>query len=153
IEDPLLKSFLARVAEGMGQAVALVTSRFPLTDLDPFLGHGYRHLEIGGLNQDAARMLLRNRGVRGDDVVLGRLIENYGAHPLTLDHLGGLIGQFLDGDPSRAPEAAELTNPGSDRQALRLARLLKAYEQHLPATELALLCRLCLLRRSVTEEH
>jgi hypothetical protein len=153
IEDPLLKSLLTRIAEGMGQTVALVTSRFPLTDLHPFLGCGYRTLEVGGLNQEAAIALLRKRGVRGDDVALGRLIENHGAHALTLDHLGGLIGQFLNGDPNRAPEAVEIVNPGKDRQALRLARLLMVYEKHLPATELALLCRLCLLRRSVTEEH
>src|SRR5262249_30407870 len=31
--------------------------------------------------------------------------------------------------------------------------LLRAYEDHLPPAELALLCRLCLLRRSVTEEQ
>src|SRR5439155_12918820 len=93
----------------------------------------------------------RERGVRGDDAVLDGLIDHYGAHALTLDHLGGLIGQFLDGDPRRAPEVAELADPGRDRQALRLARLLRAYEDHLPPAELALLCRLCLLRRSVTE--
>ena len=33
IEDPLLKGLLTRIAEGVGQTVALVTSRFPLTDL------------------------------------------------------------------------------------------------------------------------
>ena len=69
--------------------------------------------------------------------------------PLTLDHLGGLIGQFLDGDPRRAPEAPRLTSPRHDRQALRLARLLDAYQAHLPPAERALLGRLCLLQRSI----
>ncbi|HZY87767.1 MAG TPA: hypothetical protein VFE78_23220, partial [Gemmataceae bacterium] len=81
-----------------------------------------------------------------------RLVETYGAHALTLDHLGSLIGQFLGGDPARAPEAPRLP-AGGDRQALRLARLLAAYERHLPPAELALLCRLCLLRRSLGEEQ
>lgn len=153
IEDPLLKSLLTRIAEGMGQTVALVTSRFPLTDLHAFPEPGYRHLDVGGLSRPAALALLRSRGVKGDNAVLGSLVESYGAHALTLDHLGGLIGHFLEGDPSRAPELAELADPGKDRQALRLARLLKAYEEHLPPTELAVLCRLCLLRRSVTAEH
>jgi hypothetical protein len=153
IEDPLLKGLLTRIAEGMGQTVALITSRFPLTDLDPFRGQGYRHLEVGGLDLPAAVALLRKRGVKGDDLTLAALVETYGAHALTLDHLGGLIGQFLDGDPRRAPEAPPLATPGSDHQALRLARLLNAYEAHLPPTELALLGRLCLLSRSVSEEH
>ena len=91
--------------------------------------------------------------VEGDDATLAKLVESYGSHALTLDHLGGLIGQFLGGDPARAPEAPELTSPGQDRQALRLARLLDAYQTHLPPTELALLCRLCLLQRSIRLEQ
>jgi hypothetical protein len=153
IEDPLLKGLLTRIAEGTGRTVALVTSRFPLTDLRAFLGRGYRPLDVGGLGPEAARALLRGRGVKGDDVVLDGLVERYGAHALTLDHLGGILGQFLGGNPHRAPEVAERADPGTDRQAFRLARLLQAYEAHLPPAELALLCRLCLLRRSVTEEH
>jgi hypothetical protein len=153
IEDPLLKGLLTRMAEGIGRTAALVTSRFPLTDLEPLQGHGYRHLNVGGLEPAAARALLRARGVQGEDAALTGLVENYGAHALTLDHLGGLLGQFLEGDPRRAPELPALTASGTDRQALRLARLLRAYENHLPPAELALLCRLCLLRRSVHEEH
>lgn len=150
IEDPLLKGLLTRLAEGVSRAVALVTSRFPLTDLAASAERGYRPLDVAGLDSTAARELLRSRGVQGDEAALAGLIDGYGAHALTLDHLGGLIGQFLDGDARRAPEAPALAAPGSDRQALRLARLLRAYEDYLPAAELALLCRLCLLRRSVT---
>jgi hypothetical protein len=130
-----------------------VTTRFPLTDLACFQGQGYWPLDVGGLDSQSARTLLRGRGVRGNEAVLTELIDAYGAHALTLDHLGGVIGQFLDGDPRRAPEAPHLSTPGSDRQALRLARLLRAYEEHLPPEELALLCRLCLLRRSLIEEQ
>jgi hypothetical protein len=155
VEDPLLRGLLARLAEGVGKSAVLITTRFPVTD---FLAGrephpGYQHLDVGGLPLAAATDLLRQRGVVGDDDALAGLVERYGAHALTLDHLGGVIGQFLGGDPSRAPEAPALTDPGADRQALRLARLLRAYEQHLPPEELALLCRLCLLRRSADEEH
>jgi len=153
IEDPLLKGLLTRIADGVGQAVALVTSRFPLTDLEPYLHHGYRHLDIEGLDLPAALALLRRHGVQGDDATLAALVKSYGAHALTLDHLGGLIGQFLEGDPKRAPEAPEFTSPKQDRQALRLARLFHAYETHLPPAELALLCRLCLRERSVKLEQ
>jgi hypothetical protein len=153
LEDPLLKGLLTRIAEGMGSTAVLVTSRFPLTDLRAFQGRGYRLVEVGGLEPSAACALLRGRGVKGDDGALGNLVDAYGAHALTLDHLGSLIGQFLGGDPRRAPEAPALTTPGSDRQAMRLTRLLRAYEEHLPPAELALLCRLCLLRRSVGEEQ
>jgi hypothetical protein len=153
LEDPLLRGLLARVAEGMGKTTVLITSRFPVTDLQSVQAAGYRHLDISGLALPAALSLLRSHGVKGDDPTLSSLVETYGAHALTLDHLGGLIGQFLDGDPGRAPEVPSLLTPGSDRQSLRLARLLRAYEEHLPPVELALLCRLCLLRRNVTLEQ
>jgi hypothetical protein len=153
LEDPLLKGLLTRVAESLGQTAVVVTSRFPLSDLAPFEGRGYRSLEVEGLDLAAAMKLLRSRGVRGGDDVLAELVGTYGAHALTLDHLGGLIGQFLGGDPRRAPELPALSAPGTDRQALRLARLLRAYEEHLPPAELALLTRLCLLRRSLSEEQ
>lgn len=153
IEDPLLRGLLSRIAEGNTPATVLVTSRFPLTDLEAVPGRRYARLDVGGLEPAAARTLLRQRGVQGDEAALDELIDAYGAHALTLDHLGGVIGQFLGGDPRRAPEAPGLTEAGRDRQALRLARLLRAYEEHLPPAELALLCRLCVIRRSMTPER
>lgn len=153
VEDPLLRGLLTRVAEALGQTVALVTSRFPLTDLTACRGHGYCEIDVGGLSAEAARELLRARGVSGSDGELRGIVLTYGAHALTLDHVGGLIGQFLGGDPRRAPEAPALATPGSDRQALRLARLLEAYEKHLPQAELDLLARLSLVRRNVSEEQ
>jgi hypothetical protein len=152
LEDPLLKGLLTRLAEGTGDTMVLATSRFPLTDLELFRGAGYQHLDVGGLDAEAGQALLRAHGVHGDESILATLVANYGAHALTLDHLGALIGQFLEGDAARAPEAPSAT-PSRDRQALRLARLLRAYEEYLPPAELALLCRLCLLRRSVREEQ
>src|SRR5438445_438115 len=82
------------------------------------LGLGYQHVDVGGLGPAATRALLRAHGVWGDDATLDGLAEAYGAHALTLDHLGALVGRFLGGDPHRAPEAPALTTPGSDRQAL-----------------------------------
>jgi hypothetical protein len=153
VNDPLLRGLLIRIAEGLGRTKAIVTSRFPLTDLESLAREGYRSLSVGGLEPRAAQRLLRERGVKGDERALNGLIEAYGAHALTLDHLGGLLGQFLDGDPCRAPELSSLSTSVGDRQALRLVRLLRAYEEHLPPAELALLSRLCLLRRSVTFEQ
>ena len=67
VEDPLLRGLLTRLAEGVGKATALVTSRFPLTDLEPMRGRGYRHRDVEGLDRSAALDLLRRHGVRGDD--------------------------------------------------------------------------------------
>ena len=91
--------------------------------------------------------------MEGDAATLAELVDAYGAHALTLDHLGGIIGQFLGGDARRASGRPRAMEPSSDRQALRLARLLHAYEEHLPAEELALLSRLCLFRRALSKER
>src|SRR5262249_8744794 len=77
VEDPLLKGPLTRAAEGLGPTTVLVTSRFPLADLGPQLGRGYRQLDVGGLAHAAALELLRGRGVRGDDTALAALVEQY----------------------------------------------------------------------------
>ncbi|HJT36601.1 MAG TPA: ATP-binding protein [Pirellulales bacterium] len=152
IDDPLLKTLLLRAAHGIGRSMVLITSRFPLTDFEHSGGADYRHVALGGLDAPAGVELLRSRGVRGDDEALRRLAENYGEHPLTLDHLGGLVGQFLDGDPSRAPELPSI-DATADPQAARLSRLLRQYERHLPRDELELLMQLCLFRRSVVREQ
>ncbi len=78
IEDPLLRGLLVRIAEGAGQTFALVTSRFPLTDLQSMHDRGYRTLDIEGLSPTASVELLRRHGVRGDDGALGRLVQAYG---------------------------------------------------------------------------
>jgi len=83
IEDPLLKGFLTRIAEGLGRVTALITSRFPVTDLEPCQDRGYRWISVGGLGPAAARTLLRQRGVQGTDAQLDQVIDNYGAHALT----------------------------------------------------------------------
>jgi hypothetical protein len=159
IEDPLLRALLVRLGSGLRKTTAIITSRFPLRDLHRCREAGYRHLvayrhlDVGALEPAAARGLLRARGVKGPDADLDALINDYGAHALTLDHLGGLVGQFLDGDPKRAPDASAFARPAGDRQALRLARLLRHYEQYLSPVELALLTRLSLVRRNITAEQ
>ena len=148
VEDPLLRGLLTRLAEGIGRATALVTSRFPLTDLEPMLGRGYRHRDVEGLDRPSALDLLRRHGVRGDDAALGeagRIVRGACADARSPGRADRPVPRWR---PVPRPEAPRLASPGQDRQALRLARLLDAYQSHLPPAELAMLGRLCLLRRS-----
>ena len=45
--------------EEVGHATALVTSRFPLTDLAPMSGRGYRHRDVEGLDAASAGRSLK----------------------------------------------------------------------------------------------
>ena len=93
--------------------------------------------------------LLRHHGVHGDDAALreaGGSLRGPRAHARSPGRTDRPVSGRRPGEGAEAPQFA---SPEHDRQALRLARLLKAYEEHLPPAELALLCRLCLLERSV----
>lgn len=151
LQDPLLKSLLRRIASGSARVMVVITSRFPITDLADS-GDGLEVLEMGGLDDAAAVSLLRRRGVRGDDEVIRQLVASYDGHALSLDHLGGMIGELLDGDLSRAselPEEASTDDPASRR----LGRLLRSYERHLPPAEVEVLSKLSLFRACISEDQ
>ena len=112
LEDPLLRGLLSHRGgcrpDGRAGYQPFPSDR-PRADARAGLPSPGRH----GAHADGGRRLAtppwsaRRRGM------LGSLVESYGAHALSLDHLGSLIGQFLDGDPSRAPEAqAQLAAAG-----------------------------------------
>lgn len=147
LEDPLLCGFLSRLAAGTGGAKAIITSRFPVSDIERWRGRGYTLIDVEYLTPDAARFLLRSHGVRGDDAALDRLRETYGGHALTLDLLGGALAHFFEGDPQRGPALETAEERLS--QEHRLAAVLRLYEERLPPRQLALLCRLCIFRFGV----
>ena len=116
IPDPFvcLGAISATTGLRLGLAVLLLPMRDPISTakeiatLDAISGG---RVEVGvGVGWLVEQM--RNHGVHGDDEALLRLVHAYGAHALTLDHLGGLIGQFLGGDPEKAPEAPKPPRPG-----------------------------------------
>ena len=119
IEDPLLKGLLLRIAKGLGQTALVATSRFPLSDLASYRNAGYHQMEVGELTLPGSLGPAATRGVRGDDAALTDSVAAYALYALTLDHLGSLIGQFLDGDPQARPEAPAPSAMSGDRQALR----------------------------------
>jgi hypothetical protein len=121
----------------------MITTRFPLTDLIDWQGHGYQTRVIGRLPPKAARALLRARGVEGSDTELDQLSKDFGYHPLTLTLLGGLLLHFLDGNPKRIDELPPPTQGSGlaelDEQAQRLVRVLARYEQDLTPEEVIIL--------------
>jgi hypothetical protein len=150
LEDPLLRQVITRFAVGLGRTKCLITSRFPVSDLRPWRGRGYRSLEIDQLEESDARLLLRKHGVRGDDSALDRVIEEFGAHALTLDHLGVFLTEFRGGDPEQAHQLPEPRIDSDIPQERKLARVFYAYEKSLRETELDLLKRVCIFRFGVS---
>jgi hypothetical protein len=156
LEDQQLKRLVRALAGGLGSARALVTSRFPLVDLENWTGAGHRAIVLDDLELPVALDVLRAWGVKGDDAVLARLIEplDIGGlyHALSVAVLGSYLGNFAGGDPGRAPEFSWEDASESDPKARRLGRILEQYAKALTAAERDLLARLSLFPRGVRVE-
>lgn len=146
LEDKLLSEFLKRMAGAEGRCKILITTRFPVTDLQD--QKGYRMVDLNELDLSSSISLLRYHQVQGTDTELADLVSVHGSHALTLDHLGALIHRYFDGNPRHIPELGPIIE-SKDEQGERLRNIFSAYEQYLPNHELQILTRLCIFRFGV----
>jgi class 3 adenylate cyclase/tetratricopeptide (TPR) repeat protein len=151
LEDLQLKRLMRWLAGGIGNARALVTSRYPLLDLDDWTGAGHRSITIDDLERPIALEVLRGWGVKEEDAALDRLIEplNVGGsyHALSVAVLGSYFGNFPDAQEFSIEDAADI-----DPKARRLTRILEQYVKALTPIERDLLARLSLFPRGVKVE-
>jgi tetratricopeptide (TPR) repeat protein len=161
LEDTQLKRFIRSLAGGKGNARALVTSRFPLVDLQPWVGAGHRSIRLDDLERPVAYEVLRAWQVKGDDAALARLLEPLNAdtrkpsgsyHALSVAVLGSYIGNFLEGDPGESLQFSLDDAEGEDPKAKKLGRILEQYASALTPLERDLLARLSLFPRGVKLE-
>lgn len=149
LEDHALRSLLRALAGGAGRSRALVTSRFPITDLEPWKDAGYRAHPLDDLDDQAAIAVLRGYGVSGDDETLDGLARSVGHHALSVSTLGAYLHHFADGDPAGAAEL-DLDEAGRDLgPAAKLGRVLGGYATRLSEAERDLLVRLSVFPRGV----
>jgi hypothetical protein len=142
-----LRRLLQWIAASRNNAWTLVTTRFPIIDLEPWNESGYLSVLVEKLSLDAARKLLRARGVVGTESQLDALIGQFGRHALTLTLLGGLLKRYCGGDPDgvhELPQLIDIVDGGGgdrelDEQAFRLGRILAAYERDLSEDEVQIM--------------
>jgi hypothetical protein len=146
IVDPVLSQLIRRIVAGLGQTKAIITTRLQISRLEPRVGQALIAQDVSSMTPEDAVSLLRSKGVHGDDATLRRLVDAYGAHALTLDHLGGFLTTYHDGQADGAYRLPEPKLETGDIQEYRLARVLGAYAEALDERELALLSRLCVFR-------
>jgi tetratricopeptide (TPR) repeat protein len=152
LSDHSLKLLLRALAAGLGRARALVTSRFPLVDLEPWTNRGYRDTRLDDLPPDAAVAVLRGWGAVGDDEALRAAAAQVGYHALSLAVLGSYLRSFAGGRIEAVKDFDLDAVTGDDPRAAKLARVLAYYAQRLPAEERELLARLSVFPRGVTLE-
>ncbi len=157
LEDLQLKRLVRALAGGVGSARLLVTSRFPLVDLEGYTGAGHHAIVLDDLEGPVALDVLRAWMVQGDDAALARLLEPldiHGSyHALSVAVLGSYIGYFAGGDPSKAPDfSVHDLKESDDPKARKLNRILEQYAKSLIPAERDLLARLSLFPRGVKLE-
>ena len=150
LSDHTLKLLLRALAAGLGRARALVTSRFPLVDLEPWTNRGYRDTRLDDLPPDAAVAVLRGWGAIGDDDALRNAAAQVGHHALSLAVLGSYLRSFAGGRIEAVKGFDLDAVTGEDPRAAKLARVLAYYAQRLPVEERELLARLSVFPRGVT---
>ena len=145
LSSPKLRDFLDHLAGGFVPDVGvLVTSRFPLADLRDTLPRFFRTIAIDQFDVATGVQLLRDRGVRGNDLQLEPIVEECGRHAFTVDLAGGYIKEFGNGDPAtplKLGTAEELQaeaeqEPDDDKravlmQSIRFARIAQRYRAKL----------------------
>jgi transcriptional regulator with XRE-family HTH domain/tetratricopeptide (TPR) repeat protein len=141
LTDPTLRRLLEHIAGGLGATRALVTSRFPLADLEAWEDRTVKTVRLEPLSEREAHTLLEAHGL-ADGSDADRIVEAYGGHPLSLAMVANYVAKFARGridDPIVDPRDAGADVP----LARRLSRVLEQYERTLPEDEVRCLRILC----------
>ncbi|RYG27108.1 tetratricopeptide repeat protein [bacterium] len=152
LEDPLLRGLLRRLVSAGCQSKAIVTSRFPISDLDSWHGRGHEIIDIDHLDEPTALAVLGQRGVMGEPAALTALLRRFGRHALTVDLLGTATKLFFDGQADRLPTWNPPPGEDPNDPSVRLSIVLTLFHDRMAPETLDLMCRICVFRFGVTIE-
>lgn len=159
IEDSNLRALLKFAAEGISNIHVIITSRYPISDLNNKGLKAFRQINIEDIPNAAACNILKSHGIDASVSLMKFWIREFGQHALTIDHLGGYISRYLDSDITRADEIPQLPERikgklGSlDEKGAKLFRVLSAYKQRLSTAELFLVQIIAFFRGPVEEDY
>jgi tetratricopeptide (TPR) repeat protein len=134
-------------------SLVVLTSRFPFPDLTPYLGDGFRALDLEFLSPSEGADLLRAAGVGGATADREEVSRRFEGHPLALRVFALTLEDRAKGDPTRLVDRvfdAAYANAIGTLEG-KLSRLLLFYEQRLPRERVALLGMVSLFRAPVPE--
>jgi transcriptional regulator with XRE-family HTH domain len=131
---------IGRLAESAYQSCVLLTSREKPKEIEPLEGarSPVRSLRLVGVDEQAARVLLTDKGLIGTPVAWQRLVSGYAGNPLALKIVAQAVSDLFNGNIDRFPHEGELifngVRPVLRQQVGRLSAL-----EHLLLTWLAVL--------------
>lgn len=131
--------------------LCLITSLYPVKELDNWREHSYKTLPLIDLSIPDALAMLRKRGVKGNDEDLKEVIERYKGHALSLTSVAGFVKRYHDGDITKAPRIEFVF---SDKERFKdVNKLLRKYADKMSERELAFLKIFSLFRKEITEKE
>ena len=148
MEDPLLRSLLVRLATSGSRSQVLVTSRFPLSDMEQIGSGRYQAINIDAMDSQTALELMTHRGVKGSPEELLALSKQTGRHALTLDLAISAALRFFD---ARADKLL-VSSTATRNLASNLEEILEIFVSQLSVEEADLMSRICIFRFGVTLE-
>ena len=139
-----LLHYLADVPKGL----CLITTRYPVKDLDEWHERGYKKRSLIDLSIPDSLSMLRRRGVKGSDEKLTEVINRYKGHALSLTSLAGYLNRYYGGDIKQAPEVEFIL--GDKERFKDVNKLLRKYAEKMSEPERVFLHIFSLFRREVT---
>lgn len=145
-----LLHYIADVAQaGEASGLCLITTRYPLKDLEAWHERSYRDQPVIDLSIPDSLLMLRGRGVTGSDEAITEVITRYKGHALSLTSLAGYLTRYYEGDINHAPD---ITFVLSDKERFKeVNKLLRRYAEKMSEPERVFLQIFSLLRSEVTE--
>jgi len=125
IRDPAMRVLLNELA-ALNDGLCVVTSRVGLTDLNAFVGHTVKAIDLESLSKTAGVELLVECGVNGSAADLTALADSTLGHALTLTLLGNFLRLAHAGDP-HAWDMSVLDEI-DHREGGHLGRVMEAYD-------------------------
>lgn len=149
MQDKAFRNMLELCADQQTlQSVVLVTSRFPLTDLQRFSGHSYLNISLDFFSEEDGAEYLEQRGVRGNLAELRAITKEYGGHALSLSTLAGYLTEYFNGNAKEVKKIPFL----STSEKTRINQILVAYNERLTAEQRTIMSIISACRRPPSEK-
>jgi nucleoside phosphorylase/tetratricopeptide (TPR) repeat protein len=146
--DAAFKELLMWLAEHINGLV-LITTRFPMKDIEGYIRTKYENIELEGLSVEDARQLFIKVGVKGEQKDIDNVIKEYMGHALSLTLLSNALVEYFKGDIKKAGEVPPIAL--KDDVGGKAHRILQWYDSKLRPEQRQFMVIFSLFRRDVTE--
>ncbi len=107
LKDQALQVFLRQLA-AYNKGLCIISTRVPVSDLNPFEGNTVTRLDLETLSPEAGAEVLRAQGVKGTQAELEQVVGEFDGHSLALTLLGNYLSDVYGGDVCRRGEVSNL---------------------------------------------